>query len=154
MARIIIIVNLISSFSNSIRFRKRIFSIIRSQVICSSSSPPPKKKKVICTSDPSYLNGDLKLFGCHLQYLKSTSFIYIWMVTKNKRLFGCKFFITQFSLLITHHSSLYPTLLAPLLTCHHSIFFTLFVGFKAVTRCSFFFSQYPNSLNPMKKKKN
>ena len=53
---------------------------------------------------------------------------------KVKALFGCIFFITQFSLfnfrhlsLITHRLSLvtlkYHTRLAPSLTCHHSIFF-------------------------------
>ena len=36
--------------------------------------------------------------------------------------------------LITHHSK-YPTRLAPSLTCHHSIFFILFVGLIPVTRC-------------------
>ena len=141
MARIIIIVNLISSFSNSIRFRKRIFSIIRSQVICSSSSPPKRKKRkgdlYIRSFVPKWRSQTIWVPFTILEV--NVIYIYIWMVTKNKRLFGCKFFITQFSLLITHHSSLYPTLLAPLLTCHHSIFFTLFVGFKAVTRCSFFF---------------
>ena len=48
------------------------------------------------------------------------------------------FFITHNSSLITHHLK-YHTRLASSLTCHHSIFFTLFVGPIPVTRCSFFF---------------
>ena len=47
-------------------------------------------------------------------------------------MFGLLFFIT-------HHSK-YLTRLAPSLTCHYSIFFTLFVGLIPVTQCSFFFS--------------
>ena len=46
--------------------------------------------------------------------------------------------ITHYSSLITHHLK-YPIRLALSLTCHHSIFFTLFVGLMPVTRCSFFF---------------
>ena len=63
------------------------------------------------------------------------------------------------SISIIHHLSLitlkYHVCLAPSLTSHHSIFFTLFVGPIPVTRCSFFFSfflQCPNSLNLVKKK--
>ena len=54
-------------------------------------------------------------------------------------MFGLIIFITQFPSLITHHSK-YLTRLAPSLTCHYSIFFTLFVGLIPVTQCSFFFS--------------
>ena len=39
----------------------------------------------------------------------------------------------------------YHIRLAPSLTCHHLIFFTLFMDPKPVTRCSFFFSQYPET---------
>ena len=48
----------------------------------------------------------------------------------------------------------YHVCLAPSLTSHHSIFFTLFVGPIPVTSAafSFFFFQYPNSLNPVEKK--
>ena len=67
------------------------------------------------------------------------------------------FFVTQFLSLVTHHSSLitlkYYICLAPSLTSHYSIFFTLFVDPILVTRCSIFFFQYPNSPNPVKKKK-
>ena len=46
------------------------------------------------------------------------------------------------SISVTHHSK-YLTYLEPSLTCHYSIFFTLFVGPIPVTRCSlFFFFQY------------
>ena len=59
------------------------------------------------------------------------------------------------SISITHHL-IFHTCLAPSLTFHHSIFFTLFVGPIIVTRWSFFFFfpffQYPNSPNPVKKK--
>ena len=58
--------------------------------------------------------------------------------TKTTGVFGSLFFITQFLSLITYHSK-YPTRLAPSLICHHSIFFTLFVGPIPVTRCIFFF---------------
>ena len=49
----------------------------------------------------------------------------------------------------------YHVCFAPSLTSHHSIFFTLFVGPIPVTSAafSFFFFQYPNSLNPVEKKK-
>ena len=48
----------------------------------------------------------------------------------------------------------YHVCLAPSLTSHHSIFFTLSVGPIPVTSASFyfFFFQYPNSLNPVEKK--
>ena len=59
------------------------------------------------------------------------------------------------SIFITHYLSLitlkYQDCLAPSLTCHHSIFFILFVGSILVTRCSFFFS-LPRNPNPVKKK--
>ena len=58
--------------------------------------------------------------------------------TKTTGVFGSHFFITQFLSLITYHSK-YPTRLAPSLICHHSIFFTLFMGPIPVTRCIFFF---------------
>ena len=67
-------------------------------------------------------------------------------------MFGC-FFLSlnsRYSSLITLK---YHVCLAPLLTSHHSIFFTLFVGPIPVTRCSFFFLQYPNSPNLVEKKK-
>ena len=64
------------------------------------------------------------------------------------------------SISVTHHSSLitlkYHVCLAPSLTFHHLIFFTVFVGLIPVTRCSFFFFffiNYPNSPNLVKKKK-
>ena len=64
--------------------------------------------------------------------------------------------ITHHSLLITHHSK-YPTRLEPSLTCHHSIFFTLFVDPILVTRCSFFFFFFsitkPSERRRKKKKK-
>ena len=68
------------------------------------------------------------------------------------------FFVTQFLSFIILK---YHVFLAPSLTSHHSIFFTLFVGPILVTRCSFFFFffffsfflQYPNSPNLVKKKK-
>ena len=66
-------------------------------------------------------------------------------------------FVTQFSSIDFHHWSFitlkYHTRLTPLLTCHHSIFFTLFVGFKAVTRCSFFFPSTQTHWTQWKKKK-
>ena len=47
------------------------------------------------------------------------------------------------SIFITHYLSLitlkYQGCLAPSLTCHHSIFFTLFMGLIPVTQCNFFF---------------
>ena len=71
---------------------------------------------------------------------------------------GC--LATIFWSLNFRHSSLitlkYHVCLAPSLTSHHSIFFTLFVGPIPVTRCSFFFFfflQYANSLNLVKKKR-
>ena len=89
-----------------------------------------------------------------------------------KGLFGCFFFVTQFSSFVTHHSSFvtyhlsliilkYPTHLVPLLTCHHSIFFTLFVGSIPVTRCNFYFSNTQThwtqkkgkKMNPVKEEK-
>ena len=48
------------------------------------------------------------------------------------------FFVTQFSSLITHHLK-YHVCLAPSLTSHHSIFFTLFVGPIPVTSAAFSF---------------
>ena len=60
--------------------------------------------------------------------------------------------ITQFPSIFINHP--FHTHLAPSLTFHDSIFFTLFVGPITVTRCNFFFFfQYPNSPNPVKKKK-
>ena len=61
------------------------------------------------------------------------------------------------SISFIHHLSLitlkYHVCLAPSLTSHHSIFFTLFVSLIPVTRCSFFFFlQYPNSPSLVKKK--
>ena len=63
---------------------------------------------------------------------------------ETKALFGFFFSSLNFhhSISITRHLK-YPTRLAPSLTCHHSIFFTLFVGLKPVTRCSFFLIQPP-----------
>ena len=79
--------------------------------------------------------------------------------------------ITHRSSLITHHSSLitlkYHTCLAPSLTCHHSIFFILFVGPIPITRYNFFFfsstqkpelerkkkKRNPDHLNPVKEEK-
>ena len=65
--------------------------------------------------------------------------------------------ITQFPLLIIHHLK-YPIRLAPSLTCHHSIYFTLFVGPIPVTRCRFFylfiyFFSIPKLTKSSKKKK-
>ena len=60
--------------------------------------------------------------------------------------------ITYNSSLITHHLK-HHVCLAPSLTSHHSIFFTLFVGPIPITGADFFFFQYPNSLNPVEKKK-
>ena len=79
------------------------------------------------------------------------------MSLKAKSRFGFIFLVTQFSSLITHHLK-YHVCLAPSLTSHHSIFFTLFVGPIPITGAAFFFFfflsiQYPNSLNPVKKKK-
>ena len=76
---------------------------------------------------------------------------------KAKSLFGFIFLVTQFSSLITHHLK-YHVFLAPSLTSHHSIFFTLFVGPIPITGAAFsfsffFFFQYPNTLNPVKEKK-
>ena len=73
--------------------------------------------------------------------------------TVTKGVFGLLFFITQFLSLITHHLK-YPTCLAPSLICHHSIFFTLFVGPIPVTRCSFFFFFFSITEPSWKKKKN
>ena len=76
-----------------------------------------------------------------------------------KGLFGCFFFITQFPSLNFRHSSLinlkYPTRLAPSLTCHHSIFFILFMGPIPITRCSLFiyFFSIPKLTKSSKKKK-
>ena len=71
-------------------------------------------------------------------------------------MFGCKIFITQFSLLNFCHLSLitlkYYTCLAPSLSYHHLIFFTLFVDPISVTRCSFFLFFLPVPRNPKKKK--
>ena len=76
--------------------------------------------------------------------------------TEPKALFGFFFssFIIQFSSLITHHLK-YPTRLASSLTCHHSIFFTLFVGPIPITQCNFFFLQslVPKLTKPSEKKK-
>ena len=50
----------------------------------------------------------------------------------------------------------YHVCLVPSLTFHHLIFFTLFMGPIPITQCSFFsffFLQYPNSPNLVKKKK-
>ena len=86
-----------------------------------------------------------------------------------KTMFGLLFFIAQFpalnfrhsshithySLLITYHSK-YPTRLALSLSCHHSIFFTLFVSSIPVTRCRkffFFFIQYHRTQWKKKEKK-
>ena len=72
-------------------------------------------------------------------------------------MFGWLFF--HHSIFITHHSLLislkYHTRLAPSLTCHYSIFFTLFVGLILVTRCSFFFffPLYPETRTQWKKKR-
>ena len=55
------------------------------------------------------------------------------------------------SISVTHHSK-YPTHLEPSLTCHYSIFFTLFVGPIPITWCSLFFF-FPVSLNLVKKEK-
>ena len=71
------------------------------------------------------------------------------------------FFFFFFLSLNFRHSSLitlkYHVCLAPSLTFHYSIFFTLFMGPMPVTRCSFFFFffflQFPNSPNLLKKKK-
>ena len=74
-------------------------------------------------------------------------------------MFGLIIFITQFPSLITHHSSLithhskYLTRLALSLTCHHSIFFTLFMGLIPVTQCSFFFSITKPSEKKRKKRR-
>ena len=62
------------------------------------------------------------------------------------------------SISVTHHSSLitlkYHVCLAPSLTSHHSIFFTLFVGPIPITRCRFsFFSSVPKLIEPSGKKK-
>ena len=76
-----------------------------------------------------------------------------------KGLFGCFFFVTQFSSFVIRHLSLitlkYPTRLAPSLTCHHSIFFILFMGPIPITRCSLFiyFFSIPKLTKSSKKKK-
>ena len=97
----------------------------------------------------------------NLQYLGA-----VWMA-----FFHHSIFVTQFPLLIAHHSSLitlkYHTCLAPSLTCHHSIFFILFVGPIPITRYNFFFfsstqkpelerkkkKRNPDHLNPVKEEK-
>ena len=61
--------------------------------------------------------------------------------------------ITHYSLLITYHSK-YPTRLALSLSCHYSIFFTLFVSSIPVTRWRIFFFFHSVSSNLVKKKKN
>ena len=83
--------------------------------------------------------------------------ICIKLISHTKNLRGCldAFFLS----LNFRHSSLitlkYHVCLAPSLTFHHSIFFTLFVGSIPVTRCSFFFffSLVPKLTEPSKKKK-
>ena len=77
------------------------------------------------------------------------SVIYIYIDLETKGLFGCFFFFTQFPSLITLK---YPICLASSLTCHHLIFFTLFVGSIPVTRCRFFFL-VPKLTEPKNKKK-
>ena len=71
-------------------------------------------------------------------------------------MFGCIFFITQFPSLNFRHSSLitlkYYTRLAPSLSYHHSIFFTLFVNPIFVTQCNFFFF-FPVPKNQTRKEK-
>ena len=63
------------------------------------------------------------------------------------------FFVTQFSSLITHHLK-YHVCLAPSLTSHHSIFFTLFVGPIPVTGAAFsFFFSIPKLTESSEKKK-
>ena len=61
------------------------------------------------------------------------------------------------SIFIIYHSSLitlkYQGCLAPSLTYHHSIFFTLFVGHKLVTWCSFFFPPSTQKLEPSERRK-
>ena len=87
-----------------------------------------------------------------------------WPVANHfaKRLRSCLvfFFLSlnfRHSSLITYYSSLitlkYHVCLAPSLTSHHSIFFTLFVSLIPVTRCSFFFSSVPKLIEPSEKKK-
>ena len=64
-----------------------------------------------------------------------------------------------FSSLFTHHSSLiihhlkYPNRLVPSLTCHHLIFFMLFMGLIPVTWCIFFFPVLKLIVNLFLKKK-
>ena len=62
----------------------------------------------------------------------------IWFI-----FFGHSISVTHHSLIITYHLSLitlkYHVCLAPSLTSHHSIFFTLFVGPIPVTLYNFFF---------------
>ena len=71
-------------------------------------------------------------------------------------MFGFIFFIIQFPSLNFHHSSLitlkYQGYLALSLTCHHSIFFTLFVSLISVMGAIFFFL-VPRNTNPVKKKR-
>ena len=56
------------------------------------------------------------------------------------------------SISITHHL-IFHTSLAPSLTFHHSIFFTLFVGPIPLTWCSFFFFSVAKLIEPSRKKK-
>ena len=73
-----------------------------------------------------------------------------------KALLGFFFFITQFSSLNFLHSSLITLntipVWHPLLSYHHSIFFTLFVSLIPVTRYSFFIF-FPVPRNPNQKGK-
>ena len=83
-------------------------------------------------------------------------------VQEIERLFGSLFSSLNFrhstsviyhSLLIIRHLK-YPTHLTLLLTCHHLIFFTLFVSPKLDTQCSiFFFSVSPNPVKEEREKK-
>ena len=78
-----------------------------------------------------------------------------WPRTKNIRLCLVYFFSSlnfRHSSLITHHSK-YPTRLAPSITCHHSIFFILFVGPIPVTLCRIFFFSFSITEPSEKKKK-
>ena len=86
-----------------------------------------------------------------------TFFFFFWVKDDIKfyyKIRGCLDSFFYHLIFITLHVK-YHVCLAPSLTSHHSIFFTLFVGPIPVTSAdfSFFFFQYPNSLNPVEKKK-
>ena len=73
---------------------------------------------------------------------------------KHQRLFGCKFFITQFLSLITHYSSLithhlkYPTRLAPSLNIFHTVY-----GPHTCHSVQLFFFPVPKLTEPNEKKR-